>query len=142
MSQLEKQVQKAYSFRIRKLKTIKYKRKSSFVGKIITSTGEKFVIKSLFTNKDRQQFIAKTEELLAKKGFKLAKPILTRNKQLYFIFKGFPYVVYEWVKGKNHRLNSLNDLESSAKTIAKLHKASFGLVYPKKIKVTYSNFAP
>ncbi|WP_164984953.1 phosphotransferase [Ammoniphilus sp. CFH 90114] len=133
LNKLIKRVNKNYDLKIKKKSLIK--KDSAMVVKLTDQSGTKYALKTLYTNKQRQEFIARSELLLSKKGVKLAKPIPTTDNKLYFIYRGHPYVLYEWAEGERHPLNNSKDLESLVKTIAGMHKASYNLNFPKKTKV-------
>lgn len=135
MSNLTQVIEQAFGWSILNLETIKQMEASSYVAKIVTADGKMYVVKSLFIPKDRQQFIVETEKLLREKGVKLASPVPSRENRFFFEYKGAPFVIYEWVQGKNQRLKNRQDLQSVAKTLGHFHRSSIGLIYPKDTKI-------
>ena len=139
MSKLTDAIEDAYGLKIEELEKIKTVKESSFVGKIKTTDDKKFVVKSLFIPRDRQQFIAETELLLGKRGVKLANPVPTRRHQLFFMHEGSPYVLYEWVKGKSQSLRGKKELFGVVKALGRFHHSSVGLSYSRHTHIFSEN---
>lgn len=130
IDKLKKNVEDSYGFKIKKWKIIKHVKNSSVVIKVTTKENKKYALKSLYIAPERQHFIAISEKMLADKGVSLALPISTINGDLLMQFNRFPYVLYEWVKGKSSQLKHQKDLESIIDAMARFHHASHGLNYP------------
>ncbi|MBP1932408.1 phosphotransferase [Ammoniphilus resinae] len=139
MSKLSHAIEDAYGLRIEKLDKIKTVKESSYVAKIKTTDGKKYVVKSLFIPKDRQQFIAETEVLLGDRGVKLANPVPTERNQLYIMYENSPYVLYEWVKGKSQSLRRKKELYGVVKSLGRFHHSSVGLSYSRHTNIYSEN---
>ncbi|WP_134699023.1 CotS family spore coat protein [Ammoniphilus sp. YIM 78166] len=132
---LWKKVYRKYGIKIMKSTVIKDDRKRSYVAKLHGDDGNLYILKSLYLSQQRQQFIAMSEVLLRKKGIQLAEPIPTKNEELYFQYKGYPYVLYPWIEGDRHPLNTRSDLRSIIEVLANMHRASYGLHFPSRVKI-------
>lgn len=132
---LKRNVEKSYSFKIKKWKVIKNVKNSSLVVQVCTHNGKKYALKNLHLKPDRQQFIAKSEQLLADRGVKLASPISTRNGELLMKYNKNPYVLYQWIDGKSASLCNQKDLEDIVEAMARFHRASMQLQYPDDMKI-------
>lgn len=138
LNKLNKKVTDQYGIKIKKSSLIKHDRTTSLVAKLLGDNGKKYALKTMYLSKRKQEFIVRSELLLSKKGVCLAKPVPTKDDKLFFMHKGNPYVLYEWVEGDRHPLNNPQDLKSLIKTIAEMHRASYNLNFPHHIK-PYAN---
>ena len=132
---LKRTVEKDYSFKIKKWKVIKKLKNSSLVVKIVTKNGKRYALKNLYLTSERQQFIAKSEQLLAERGVKLASPVSTQNGRLLMKYNKNPYVLYEWIEGKSAALRNQDDLEAIVEAMARFHQASRQIQYPTNVKI-------
>lgn len=132
---LKRNVEKDYGFKIKKWKVIKNVKNSSLVVQIVTNNGKKYALKNLYFTRARQQFIAKSEQLLADRGVKLASPVLTHNGELLMEYNKNPYVLYQWIDGKSASLRNQEDLEAIVEAMARFHQASKQLQYPDDMKI-------
>ncbi|MBP1990982.1 CotS family spore coat protein [Paenibacillus eucommiae] len=135
MDRLLRSIEQLYGFKIKTWKVIKHIKNSSFVALIKTDEGKKKIVKSLYITPERQLFIVKSEQLLAEKGVKLARPIPSLQGELYMIFDKVPYVLYEWIDGKSRQLRDRDALESMVQVMARFHRASRGLDYPNEVQI-------
>ncbi|QGQ94920.1 DUF1679 domain-containing protein [Paenibacillus psychroresistens] len=135
MEGLKRKTERDFGFKIKKWNLIKHINKSSYVARIVTKDGKKRALKGLYISPTRQHFITKSEQLLAAQGVKLARPLTTVKDNLYMIYNRDPYVLYEWIDGKNNHLRNPSDLEALVKVIARFHSASRKLEYPSEIKI-------
>ncbi len=135
MSKLTETIEQAYGLDIIDLVTIKRLKQANYVGKINTSDGKMYVVKSLNIHKSRQQFIVETEQLLRERGVKLASPMISLENQLFFQYKGSIYVIYEWIKGEKQRLANRKDLQSIVQVLGQFHRSSVGLIYSQGTKI-------
>jgi hypothetical protein len=135
MEGLKRKVENDYGFNIKTWNIVKHEKKSSFVARIVTEEGKEKALKSLYITPERQLFIVKSEQMLAEKGVELAQPTPTVNGSLYMIYNRVPYVLYEWIDGKNNQLHNRDDLESLVQVMARFHYASRELDYPPDLKV-------
>ncbi|NHN30200.1 phosphotransferase [Paenibacillus agricola] len=110
-------------------------KKSSLVVRLVTEKHLEYALKSLFLTPDRQQFITQTEQMLVQKGLEVAAPIPTLNGELSMIYKGAPYVLYEWIDGKQAQLHHPDHLGAIVKMMAKFHHISRSLIFPPHIKI-------
>ena len=128
------EAEKHYGIRFRSSERIKYVPKSSFVARLDAVDGSSYALKSLFVPSERQRFIAETERLLAGAGVPLAKPVPARNGDLVFMYKGAPFVLYEWEEGRGVSLRRPDDLLPAARCAASLHAASRKLALPQGVQ--------
>jgi CotS family spore coat protein len=135
MEGLKRKVEHDFGINIKTWVVLKHIKKSSFVARIVTQDGKTKVLKSLYIKPKRQLFIAISEQMLARKGVNLARPLPTLKGNLYMIYNRNLYVLYEWIEGKHNPLRNRNDLESLVRAIARFHYASRNLVYPPNLKV-------
>ena len=96
-------------------------------------------MKSLYLTLERQRFIVKSEQLLAKKGVNLACPVTTSKGELHMLYNQYPYVLYEWIDGESAKLRDYNDLESIIQSMAEFHYVSSSLSYPSDITIYEHN---
>lgn len=132
-------IEELYDIKIAGFSVIRNKKNSSFLAKMATDKGTKFVVKSLFIHPQRQNFIVQSEQLLSSRGVSLAQPVPTKENQLFFLYRGYPYVLYEWIDGPTQKLKNVRDIKEIAKTVAHFHKTSYGLQYPAQTKI-HSHF--
>ncbi|WP_424769044.1 CotS family spore coat protein [Paenibacillus sp. sgz302251] len=135
IEKLKRKVEHDYGLEIKRWQVIKKEKNISFVAQVVTSKGKKYALKSLYITPERQHFIAKSEQMLAQKGVKLALPIPTLKGDLYMIHNRAPYVLYQWIDGKSGQLRHQDDLESIIKVLARFHHASHELDYPTDVKI-------
>jgi CotS family spore coat protein len=135
LNKLQEKVEQKFGIEIKKMKIIKHTKNGNFVAEIITDSENRYILKGLNVNKKRQDFITLSEKQLQQKRIKLAGPIETRKGDLFFTFKNLPYVLYEWAQGDRHPLNKKSDFKRLIKTVAKFHRASYGLKYPAGTKI-------
>lgn len=135
MERLQQSVEREYGIKIKGWKVIKKERKSSHVVRVVASDGTTYALKSLYLKPDRQRFIAQTEQLLAQRGVKLARPVPTVQGELFMMYKSIPYVMYEWISGKGAQLRGPSELNAVVKAMALFHKASSHLGYGSEVKL-------
>lgn len=135
MERLKRKVENEFGFKIKTVVLIKHLKNSSFVAQVVTEEGKKYALKSLFITPERQLFIAKSEQMLARKGVNLARPIPTLKGDLFMIYDRAPYVLYQWIDGKSPQLRNRNDLESIVQVMARFHFASHDLGYSSDVKI-------
>lgn len=133
--QLIKRLEKEFGFKVDKVSVIKHIKRTSFVGLIRTRDGKRYIVKSLYLDPKRQQFIVVSEKLLSAQGVPLARPLPTKSGQLIFTLHGVPYVLYEYIKGKPHSLKNSKRLIEAVKVIAYFHRRSRGLTYPADLEI-------
>lgn len=138
MKKLMNKIEKKYGFHVHRFTVVKDKPLNSFVAKIETSEEKEYAVKTLYLSEERQRFIVETEKLLSRKGLKIAKPVRTKNEDLYFIHDDTPYVLYEWINGHPHPLRNTKDFLSLIQTAARLHHSSRELKFRKGTAI-YSN---
>lgn len=139
MDKLKSGIEQHYGIKIAEFSVIRHIKNSSYLAKITTDKGAKYVVKSLFIQPKRQHFIVQSEQLLSSRGVRLAQPVPTKENRLFFLYRGYPYVLYEWIDGPTQKLKKIRDIREIAKTVAYFHKTSCGLQYPPQSKI-YSHF--
>lgn len=135
MDGLKEALSESFQIDIKKIKTIKDVKGSSYVGKVVTRNGEKFAVKSLFLDPSRQRFITEAERLLYERGVSLALPVKNRNGQLTFNHRGHPFVLYRWIDGKPLSISKEKYLLRLIKTMATFHYHSSNLPFPKGVRI-------
>jgi CotS family spore coat protein len=135
MEGLKRKVENDFGFNIKTWDIVTHEKNSSFVARIVTEEGKKKALKSLYITPERQLFIVNSEQMLAEKAVDLARPTPTVKGNLYMIYNRVPYVLYEWIDGKNNQLHNRDDLESLVQVMARFHYASRELDYPPDLKV-------
>jgi CotS family spore coat protein len=132
---LKRKAEQDFGFRIKTWTVIKDKQTSSYIAKIVTDAGNRFALKSLFIDPERQRFIVYSEELLAQRGVGVARPVPTLGGDLFMIYNESPYVLYPWIDGDSGQLRDRRDLESMVQVMACFHEASRKLTYPTGVQI-------
>ncbi len=86
----------------------------------------KLVGKSLFSPKDRQEFILDAEEHLQRKGIDIPKTKKTKDNKRFIYWKGTPFIIQEWARGPMLALNAPFRIKRVGATLGKIHAASVG----------------
>ncbi len=131
---LYERVEAAYGIRLKTHEVVKQLPDSSFVAKLASASGDAYALKSLFEPPERQRFIVESERRLAERGVPLARPVPTMDGELYFLFEGAPYVLYEWLPGEGAPLGNPGDLLRIVELAARFHRASKEIEYPEGVE--------
>lgn len=139
MNSLIQKVEEEYGWNILKFGIIKHVKDEVLVAKIKTVGQGTYIVKSVsYVDESKLDFVTKAEQLLKSNGLQILCPIPTKQGKLFFMHEGVPTVIYEWVDGIDHTLETASDFKNVIQTIAKLHEASHGLEMPAGTKI-YSN---
>ncbi|MGO0060678.1 CotS family spore coat protein [Brevibacillus fluminis] len=117
-------VAKNYRFNIRRAELLHYTTRT-FVLRIQTDDGP-FVVKSIFADRDRMDFILAVEHYLRGRGVAIPRTIPMENGAFLFFCNGTPYTVQEYVEGRPLFITSKSACHERGRLLGHFHACSLG----------------
>ncbi|KRE90246.1 hypothetical protein ASG89_08045 [Paenibacillus sp. Soil766] len=117
-------VEKKYALTIQHFEVIRDTTRT-FVLKVIAEQGI-FILKSMYTDEHRLQFILEAEDFIRSRGIKIPSVLLTNENKLYFTYKGEYFVLQQWICAVPYRLTSIDKTVRLAQLLGEIHSFTKG----------------
>lgn len=85
-----------------------------------------FVVKSIYVDRKRMEFILAVEKHLREKGISIPRTIPMANGELIFLCNGVPFAMQEYVEGKPVLLTSAKTYQERGRLLGNIHSRSLG----------------
>lgn len=95
----------------------------SYVMKITTNQGN-FILKRMQMDEHRLQFMVETEDFLRCRGINIPTVYQTNENKKYMMYKGYFYVLQEWISAAPYSLTSLDHVVRLADLLGRMHAIS------------------
>lgn len=124
MQALIQQIETHYSLTVKNYKVIRDTDKSLVI-RLDTSRG-KWIGKCLYVSPERQEFILDAEEYLRKRGILIPSTLPTVQKERYFWWKEYPFVLQRRHDLPVITFNTPERLQLTGRTLGRIHARSIG----------------
>lgn len=130
ISELKDKVLSHYNYNVISIENIKFKDtdKQRAVYKVITNHGAK-CLKKVYYDEPSLLFVYSVIEWLSARGILSPRLITTKEGLKYVSYNNNLFILTPWIDGRKCSYDNIDDIKHSAKTLAKLHKTSYGF-YP------------
>ncbi|CAN7539506.1 phosphotransferase [Paenibacillus sp. LjRoot153] len=91
--------------------------------KITTNQGN-FILKRMQMDEHRLQFMVETEDFLRCRGINIPTVYQTNENKKYMMYKGYFYVLQEWISAAPYSLTSLDHVVRLADLLGRMHAIS------------------
>lgn len=90
----------------------------------VSFNNKDYCLKKVYYDEENLLFVYSAMEWLYRNGVNVPKLLPTKDNNRFFYFKNMLFILTPWVSGEKCNFDSINDIRLSAKTLAKLHKAT------------------